>query len=149
MVASALTCSTIMPRLLDLEATAAYLNVSTWTVRDLEAGGILRRVRVPLPRGGELRKLLFDRTDLDRLVEAWKDGAEVTSRASGRGSRTPALDASQQNSRTRGGRPPEGDAAWPDPDPPRHGVGAAPHRAGMGSEDSSGPRESGTGVVTN
>lgn len=63
------------PRLLDLRATAAYLGVSEWTVRDLDAAGVLHRVRVPMPNGGELRKLLFDRTDLDRLIEAWKDAA--------------------------------------------------------------------------
>jgi hypothetical protein len=63
----------IAPRLLDLGATASYLGISGWTVRDLEAAGTLRRVRVPMPNGGELRKLLFDRTELDRLVEAWKD----------------------------------------------------------------------------
>jgi hypothetical protein len=59
--------------LLDLDATAAYLGVSPWTVRDLQATGVLPRVRVPLPNGGELRKLLFDKTDLDCLVENWKD----------------------------------------------------------------------------
>jgi len=58
--------------LLDLGTTAAYLGVSPWTVRDLEAGGTLKRVRVPMVGGGDLRKLLFDRQDLDRLVEAWK-----------------------------------------------------------------------------
>ncbi|MBI4560543.1 MAG: hypothetical protein HY724_00755 [Candidatus Rokubacteria bacterium] len=57
-----------------LEAAALYLGVSVWTVRDLEAAGILRRVRVPLPNHGELRKLLFDKQDLDRLIDAWKDG---------------------------------------------------------------------------
>ncbi|MBI3007564.1 MAG: hypothetical protein HYY53_04605 [candidate division NC10 bacterium] len=70
----ALAPPAIAPRLLDLQRTAAYLGVSPWTVRDLEAGGILRRVRVPLPGNGELRKLLFDRADLDRLVETWKEG---------------------------------------------------------------------------
>jgi len=64
----------VSPRLLNLEGAAAYLAVSPWTVRDLEAAGTLRRVRIPLPHEGELRKLLFDRTELDRLVEAWKDG---------------------------------------------------------------------------
>jgi excisionase family DNA binding protein len=54
---------------------AAYLSVPEATVYDLTARGVFRRVRVPLPNGGELRKLLFDRTDLDRLVEAWKDAA--------------------------------------------------------------------------
>ena|SRR5256712_2105136 len=60
-------------RLLDVRAAAAYLGVSTWTVRDLEAAGSLPRVRVPLPGGRELRKLLFDRADLDRLIETWKE----------------------------------------------------------------------------
>ncbi len=62
-------------RLLDLSAAASYLGVSTWTVRDLEATGTLRRVRIPTAGQGELRKLLFDRTDLDRLIDAWKDSA--------------------------------------------------------------------------
>ena len=70
------------PRLLDLPATAAYLGVSPWTVRDLDAAGVLRRVRVPLPSGAELRKLLFDRADLDRLIEAWKDGPEAVQEGS-------------------------------------------------------------------
>jgi hypothetical protein len=62
-------------RLLDLNTAAAYLGLSPWTLRDLEARGVLPRVRVPLPNGGELRKLLFDRADLDRLIERWKDRA--------------------------------------------------------------------------
>ena len=63
----------VTARLFDLAATSLYLAVSEWTVRDLEASGVLARVRIPLPNGGELRKLLFDRADLDRLVEHWKD----------------------------------------------------------------------------
>jgi hypothetical protein len=47
--------------------------MSPWTIRDLEAQGVLPRVRVPLPGGRELRKLLFDKADLDRLVGVWKD----------------------------------------------------------------------------
>ena len=62
----------LCPRLFDLEGTRTYLAVSVWTVRDLEAAGVLRRVRVPLPNGGELRKLLYDRQDLDALIEQWK-----------------------------------------------------------------------------
>ena len=62
----------VQPRLLDLRSTAAYLGVSEWTVRDLEAGGLLQRIRIPLPNQGELRKLVFDRMDLDRLIESWK-----------------------------------------------------------------------------
>jgi hypothetical protein len=47
--------------------------LSPWTVRGLESAGVLHRVRVPLPNGGELRKLLFDREDLDQLIVGWKD----------------------------------------------------------------------------
>jgi hypothetical protein len=65
---SVLTGATITPRLFNLDAAAAYLSMSPWTIRDLEAQGILPRVRVPLPRGGELRKLHFDKADLDRLM---------------------------------------------------------------------------------
>ena len=61
----------VASRLLDVEAAAAYLGVSPWTIRDLEAAGTLKRVCVPL-RGSELRKLLFDRADRDRLIEMWK-----------------------------------------------------------------------------
>ncbi len=63
----------VSPRLLDLDGAARYLAVSPWTIRDLEAAGTLRRVRVPVANGGELRKVLFDRTDLDHLIEVWKD----------------------------------------------------------------------------
>ncbi len=65
--------TTCLPRLLDVDGAAAYLGVSAWTVRDLDAAGVLARVRVPLPNGGELRRLLFDRADLDRLIDVWKD----------------------------------------------------------------------------
>ena len=63
----------VLPRLLDLPTAAAYLGVSAWTVRDLEAAGSVPRVRIPLPNAGELRKLLFDRVDLDRLIDSWKE----------------------------------------------------------------------------
>ena len=59
-------------RLFDVDRAAAYLSVSPWTVRDLEAAGTIKRVRVPLPGGRELRKLLFDKADLDALIETWK-----------------------------------------------------------------------------
>jgi hypothetical protein len=56
-----------------VRGAAGYLSVPPATVYDLSARGVLRRVRIPLPGGEELRKLLFDRNDLDRLVETWKD----------------------------------------------------------------------------
>src|SRR5689334_15940623 len=68
-----ITVAPVSPRLLDLHTAAGYLGLSQWTVRELEAAGIVPRVRVPLPHAGELRKLLFDRTDLDRLIDSWKD----------------------------------------------------------------------------
>jgi hypothetical protein len=71
--AACLTVAPVAPRLLDLHGAAAYLGVSEWTVRDLETGGYLRRVRLPLPNGGEVRKLLFALEDLDHLVNASKD----------------------------------------------------------------------------
>jgi len=65
----------VVNRLLELDAAAAYLGLSVWTVRDLDAAGVLRRVRIPRPNGGELRKVLYDRADLDRLIDAWKEQA--------------------------------------------------------------------------
>jgi hypothetical protein len=60
-------------RLLDLRSAATYLGLAPWTTRELEWSGVLRRVRVPLPKGGELRKVLFDRADLDLFIAAWKE----------------------------------------------------------------------------
>lgn len=65
--------SDLPPRLLDLPGAARYLSLSPWTVRDLISNGTLPRVRVPLPNGGELRKILLDRTDLDAFVECAKE----------------------------------------------------------------------------
>ena len=64
-----------MPRLLDVAGAARYLALSPWTVRDLISNGTLPRVRVPLPNNGELRRVLVDREDLDRLVTRWKESA--------------------------------------------------------------------------
>ena len=63
----------VTPRLLDSAGAAQYLGVSQWTIRDLDAAGHLPRVRLPLPGGKDLRKLLYDRTDLDRLIDNSKD----------------------------------------------------------------------------
>jgi excisionase family DNA binding protein len=53
-------------RLLTLEEAAAYLALSPWSVRDLQWKGKLPRVALS-------RKLLFDRADLDRLIETEKE----------------------------------------------------------------------------
>ena len=55
----------IQPRLLSLRQTAEYLNLSLWTVRELEAAGTLHRIQL-----GAVRKLLFDRAALDQLIAA-------------------------------------------------------------------------------
>jgi excisionase family DNA binding protein len=53
-------------RLLTLRQTADYLGLSTWTVRELQWKGRLPRVALS-------RKLLFDRADVDRLIDASKE----------------------------------------------------------------------------
>jgi hypothetical protein len=62
----------IQPRLLGLKDAALYLSVSTWTLRDWLARGIVARVEPPGADGKNLERLLFDRLDLDALVDAWK-----------------------------------------------------------------------------
>ena len=59
--------------LFNLDVATAHLSMSPWAIKDLEAKGVLPRGRVPLLRGGELRKLPFDKANLDRLIGAWKD----------------------------------------------------------------------------
>lgn len=54
-------------RLLSVRQAAEYLGLSIWTVRALEGAGTLRRVRLALG-GRDVRKLLFDREELDRVI---------------------------------------------------------------------------------
>lgn len=62
-----------MPRLLDLGMAARYLgDLAPRTIRGLLGRGLLHQVHIP-----GLRRTLIDRADLDRLVETWKDPAEV------------------------------------------------------------------------
>jgi hypothetical protein len=60
-------------RLLDLEASATYLSISVWTVRDLIANGTLQRVVIPTANGRDLRRVLLDRQQLDELVLRWRE----------------------------------------------------------------------------
>jgi excisionase family DNA binding protein len=57
-------------RLLGFDAAAVYLNVNLRTIRRLMARGILQPVHIPT-----LRRVLFDRQDLDTLIEAGKASA--------------------------------------------------------------------------
>ena len=59
-------------RLVDLKTAAAYVGVSTWVIRGLLADGVLARVKLPRPGGGEIDRLLLDVADLDHLVEDGK-----------------------------------------------------------------------------
>jgi hypothetical protein len=67
------------PRLLDINATAAYLGLSIWTIRCYMQDGFLKPVRLPSVRqntdggrrrGENGRRLLFDRVDLDAFIES-------------------------------------------------------------------------------
>ena len=59
-------------RLFGLHEAARYLNLSYWTVRDMVATGAIPRVRLPLNGARDLRRVLVDRADLDRLIAASK-----------------------------------------------------------------------------
>ena len=62
------------PRLLSVTETASYLGVSTVTIRRWIASGVLTPVRLPsVKNAGESgRRLLFDRNDLDAIIDRWK-----------------------------------------------------------------------------
>ena len=59
-------------RLLGLHEAAAYLGLSYWSMRDLVNAGTIPRVRLPLTGTRDLRRVLVDRADLDRLIAASK-----------------------------------------------------------------------------
>lgn len=73
-------------RLLNLHEAARYLGLSYWTMRDYVLDGIIARVELPcsrfrnrkgavIRRAGDrgTRRILIDRTDLDKLVERSKE----------------------------------------------------------------------------
>jgi excisionase family DNA binding protein len=51
-------------RLLSVREAANYLGISTWTLRALVRAGAVPRVSLP-----GVRRLLFDREELDRVIE--------------------------------------------------------------------------------
>jgi len=70
---------TITPRLLNLRQVAVYLRCSYRTARDYALAGLVPVVNLPplRPREGDraktsLRRVLIDREDLDRFIEARK-----------------------------------------------------------------------------
>lgn len=63
--------SDVVPgRLLGLDAAATYLDTTQRSIRRLIERGVLRAVQIPT-----LRRVLLDRQDLDRLIEAGKEPA--------------------------------------------------------------------------
>jgi hypothetical protein len=63
----------VTPRLLDLDGAAKYLSLTTWTLRDLIDNGTLQRVIIPAGPGRDVRRVLFDRAQLDELVLRWRE----------------------------------------------------------------------------
>ena len=77
--AVAVTVPPVTPRLLNLRQSAAYLNISYWSVRDYALAGYLPVVQLPAlrPREGakgktQLRRVLIDRVDLDKFINSRK-----------------------------------------------------------------------------
>ena len=70
------------PRLLDAETAARYLSVSKWCLIELMNAGDITPIRIRRPRtaramktkpvGDVMRRRLFDRLDLDALVDRWR-----------------------------------------------------------------------------
>lgn len=64
--------ASVQPRLLTRPMAAKYLSISIWSLIDLENAGHLRRVRLPVGER-DLRVVLYDKADLDRLVDASRE----------------------------------------------------------------------------
>lgn len=56
------------PRLLSAQDAARYLGLPYTTLRDIALRGHLPIVRIP-----DCRRLWFEKLDLDRALEAWKE----------------------------------------------------------------------------
>jgi hypothetical protein len=63
----------LAPRLLDRQGAAVYYSVAPDTIDQLDAAGVLSRVRLPNGSGGDIKRVLYDREDLDALVARMKD----------------------------------------------------------------------------
>ena len=65
-----MSVSTPESRLLTVQAAAAYLSTTVWSLRTL-----VWEKQIPFVKIGRGRRLLFDRTDLDRYIEQQKQQA--------------------------------------------------------------------------
>jgi excisionase family DNA binding protein len=61
----------VQTRLLSAQSAAAYLGVPYTSLRDWALRGHIPIIRVP-----DCRRLWFDRRDLDRAIDAWKERLE-------------------------------------------------------------------------
>jgi hypothetical protein len=82
----ALVSPAIAPRLYNPAEAAVYLGVGEDVVRELVSAGTLRRVRIPAPvtrkrAGGEVRRILLDKHDLDAQIVAWREPTRGGDRA--------------------------------------------------------------------
>ena len=66
--------ASVEPRVFDVQQAAAYIGVSTWTLRTLISDGVIATVQPPSVRrrGERIRRVLIDRATLDQLVETWR-----------------------------------------------------------------------------
>ena len=67
------SCAPAGPRLVTRQQAAEYLNLSLDIIDKLDQHGELRRVQLALG-DRTVRKVLYDRADLDRLVELSRIG---------------------------------------------------------------------------
>jgi hypothetical protein len=65
--------TSLQRRLLSFHNSAAYCGVTQQTIRRLMDRGVLVPVRLP-----EVRRILFDKKDLDRLIESGKGTDKAT-----------------------------------------------------------------------
>jgi len=63
----------LQQRLMSFDASAKYCGLTGQSLRRLMSRGILRPVRIPT-----LRRVLFDRQDLDELIETGKGERKLT-----------------------------------------------------------------------
>lgn len=64
------------PRLLDLHQASLYTGIAYWSLRRLAASGLIAVVKLPAPGatdGRAMRRILFDRSDLDALIDQSKE----------------------------------------------------------------------------
>ena len=66
----------VVPRLLRRQEAARYLGISVAQLDVLRAMGEIHPLAVPSRLGGSIRKPLFDRQDLDGVIDRWKVNRE-------------------------------------------------------------------------